>query len=184
MINWSAQRRIITADNDDGRSYVMIDGAPAAILAAGESGLAEIWQTHLAAAHLFTAEDTLNNAPVKLEPPTGSVKIRWFSTPTEKEFSTPEEKEAAAAFGFSAAGAAHTRVDTTRHPMMHKTDTLDVIILIKGDVELLLDEGPPTLLHPGDVVIQRATNHAWVNRGDEPALFVAVLINAPPEKAT
>jgi quercetin dioxygenase-like cupin family protein len=62
--------------------------------------------------------------------------------------------------------------------MMHKTETLDAIILVKGSVDLLLDDGEALAMKPGDVVIQRATNHAWVNRGKETALLVAVLINA------
>ena len=62
--------------------------------------------------------------------------------------------------------------------MMHKTDSLDVIVLVKGEVDLLLDDGDATSLKPGDVVIQRATNHAWVNNGAETALLVAILIDA------
>jgi quercetin dioxygenase-like cupin family protein len=60
--------------------------------------------------------------------------------------------------------------------MMHETDTLDVIVLVKGKVDLLLDDGEARSLKPGDVVVQRATNHAWVNTGDETALLVATLI--------
>jgi quercetin dioxygenase-like cupin family protein len=49
---------------------------------------------------------------------------------------------------------------------------------VRGEVDLLLDDGEATHLKPGDVVIQRATNHAWVNRGKETALLVAILIDA------
>ena len=74
-------------------------------------------------------------------------------------------------------GAAHERVDSSRHPAMHKTKTIDYIILLKGDVTLLLDEDE-VRLKPFDVVVQRGTNHAWVNNGDEPALLIAVLIDS------
>jgi len=33
-------------------------------------------------------------------------------------------------------------------------------------------------LKPHDVVVQRGTNHAWVNNGAEPALLIAVLIDS------
>ena len=69
------------------------------------------------------------------------------------------------------------RVDTTRHPAMHKTKTIDYIILLDGDVTLLLDEDE-VRLKPFNVVVQRGTNHAWVNNGDEPALLIAVLIDS------
>jgi len=104
--------------------------------------------------------------------------VRWFTIAPEDSSKSADELEAAAAFAFSAVGAAHCRVDTARNPGMHKTDSLDVIILVKGEVEILLDDGGAEMLKPGDVVIQRATNHAWVNRGGETALFVAVLIHA------
>ncbi|MDE5082914.1 MAG: hypothetical protein O4859_17300 [Trichodesmium sp. St18_bin1] len=47
---------------------------------------------------------------------------------------------------------------------MHKTKTIDYIILLKGDVTLLLDDDQ-VQLKPFDVVVQRGTNHAWVNNG-------------------
>ena len=59
---------------------------------------------------------------------------------------------------------------------MHKTETVDYIILLKGEVTLLLDEDERAL-KPLDVVIQRGTNHAWVNKGDEPAVLMAVLVD-------
>ena len=74
-------------------------------------------------------------------------------------------------------GAAHERVDTSRRPSMHKTKTIDYIILLKGDVTLLLDEDE-VRLKPFNVVVQRGTNHAWVNNGSEPALLIAVLIDS------
>jgi quercetin dioxygenase-like cupin family protein len=40
-----------------------------------------------------------------------------------------------------------------------------------------MEEGE-TLLKPGDIVIQRGTNHAWSNRSDEPCIQLAVLIDA------
>ena len=78
---------------------------------------------------------------------------------------------------FEKIGAAHHRVDTSRNAAMHETDTIDYIILLKGDVTLILDE-EEVQLKPHDVVVQRATNHAWVNNGSELALLIAVLIDS------
>jgi quercetin dioxygenase-like cupin family protein len=63
------------------------------------------------------------------------------------------------------------------HPMMHQTQTLDYIIILSGELHLIMEEGE-TLLKPGDIVIQRGTNHAWSNRSDEPCIQLAVLIDA------
>ncbi len=176
-IDWSSLRRVVTEDNEQGRSCVLIDGEAAKVLAVEEAGLAEIWAAALTPKALLNGEDTLADQGLSLEPDKGGVKVRWFTVPAEDESRTAEEKEAAAAFGFAAAQASHARVDVSRHPMMHKTDTLDAVILIRGKVDLLLDDGEARSLKPGDVVMQRATNHAWINTGNETALLVAVLIN-------
>ncbi len=177
-MDWSALRRIVTDNGADGRSRILIDSEAAKLIAVEEAGLAEIWTADLEPGRLFDAADKLKDEDLRLEPAAGAVKVRWFSVAPDDDGRTVAEKDAAAAFAFAAVGAADARIDTSRHPMMHKTETLDVIILVKGAVDLVLDDGAPTPLKAGDVVIQRATNHAWINRGDETALLVAVLINA------
>jgi uncharacterized cupin superfamily protein len=174
---WEKLRRIVTEDDRNGRSRVMIDDRAAKVLAVDEAGLAEIWTAALGE-ELLAGADRLKAEDVRLEPDAGAVKIRWFTVSPENDATSRAEKDAQAEFGFAACGAAHARVDTARHPMMHKTETLDAIILVRGEVDLLLDNGEANSLKPGDVVVQRATNHAWVNRGKETALLVAVLINA------
>jgi quercetin dioxygenase-like cupin family protein len=174
---WDELRRIVTENGKDGRSSVKIDDRAAKVLAVDEAGLAEIWTAALRKG-LLAGDDRLKSEDVRLEPDAGALKVRWFSVSPENEKLSRAETEAQAAFAFAACGAAHARVDASRHPMMHRTETLDVIVLVRGNVDLLLDDGEAKALKPGDVVVQRATNHAWVNRGTETALLVAVLINA------
>lgn len=60
---------------------------------------------------------------------------------------------------------------------MHQTDTLDYIIILSGELYLIMEEGE-TLLKPGDIVIQKGTNHAWSNRSDQTCIQLAILIDA------
>lgn len=62
---------------------------------------------------------------------------------------------------------------------MHRTNTVDYIVLPNGEVTALMDIGEVTM-NPFDVLIQRGTRHGWVNRGNEPALLLAVLVDAEP----
>jgi mannose-6-phosphate isomerase-like protein (cupin superfamily) len=48
---------------------------------------------------------------------------------------------------------------------MHRTRTLDYVVVIEGELVLILDDSEVTL-KPGDVVVQRGTDHAWENRSD------------------
>ena len=59
---------------------------------------------------------------------------------------------------------------------MHTTPTVDYILLLSGKISLLLDEGDPIALQPFDAVVQRRTNHFWVNTGSEPALMLGVMV--------
>lgn len=63
------------------------------------------------------------------------------------------------------------------HPLMHQTPTLDYIIILSGQLYLMMED-TETLLNPGDIVIQCATNHAWSNRTEATCLQLAILLSA------
>ena len=169
-------RRIVTGHNREGKSIINIDGPPAKSLGEEVGGLYELWNTD--GKEINTLDDIDRaDSEVLLSPSRGGTKFRYFQINPTPEGVPVEMMEAAAAEAFEKMGASHHRVDTSRHPAMHKTDTIDYIILLKGDVTLLLDEEEVDL-KPFDVVVQRGTNHAWVNNGTEPALFIAVLIDS------
>lgn len=154
---------------------MLLDGPPAEVLDLGlGAALSEIWTVAAGPLDRHSPDDR-GKGPVRLGPPTGGVKIRWFTlAPAGSQSVAETEKWFSEAFA-SMDGNDH-RPDTSRHPGMHLTLTLDVIILVRGSVRLLLDNDE-RVLGPGDVVVQRGTNHAWVCEGEEPALLVAVLVD-------
>jgi quercetin dioxygenase-like cupin family protein len=62
---------------------------------------------------------------------------------------------------------------------MHRTETIDYVIVVAGEIDMDLDDST-VHLRAGDVMVQRGTNHAWVNRGSAPARLAFVLIDAKP----
>ena len=60
---------------------------------------------------------------------------------------------------------------------MHRTETLDVGVVLEGETWLLLDDGSETRVGPGDAVVQRGTNHAWANRSARPVRMLFVLVD-------
>lgn len=173
----SGLRRIVTANDAQGKSHIMIDGGPADEFRTGDlGGLFEIWQDDVSGPLDATAcADKGAGTPI-LSPESGKVKIRWFTAGPAPEGAPPEMIADLTRQAFVAIGAGDHQPDTSKHPAMHTTHTLDAIILVKGHVRLILDK-EETVIGPGDVVVQRATNHAWAVEGDEPALFVAVLVD-------
>ena len=64
------------------------------------------------------------------------------------------------------------------NPGMHTTDTVDVDLVISGEVWLELDDGASVRLGPGDCVVQNGTRHAWRNRSSEPCVIAVALFGA------
>ena len=173
-------RRIVTGHNESGKSVIKIDGPPARSIGEEIGGLFEIWNEDGNTIDTKSSKDRADN-DIILSPPQGGSKFRYFQImPTPKGVPL-EVLNKMAEEAFSRIGAAHHRVDITKHPAMHKTKTIDYIILLKGDVTLILDE-EEVKINPFDVVVQRGTNHAWVNNGSEPALLIAVLIDSEFEE--
>lgn len=62
---------------------------------------------------------------------------------------------------------------------MHRTESIDYVLVLAGEIDMDLDNSTVTM-KAGDVMIQRGTNHAWVNRSDAPARVAFVLVGAQP----
>ena len=65
----------------------------------------------------------------------------------------------------------------------HRGQSIDYNVVLEGEFDLVLDSGKVTRMRRGDVNIQRATNHKWVNvsgNGKEPGRLFNVLIDIQP----
>jgi quercetin dioxygenase-like cupin family protein len=65
---------------------------------------------------------------------------------------------------------------------LHRTDTVDYVICVCGEIDMFLDDSQFVTLRAGDVLIQRGTNHSWVNRSDKPCRLAVVLLDALPKR--
>ena len=64
-----------------------------------------------------------------------------------------------------------------RHPLMHRSETIDYGVVVSGEIVLMLDS-EEVELKAGDVFVQRGTNHAWSNRSNLPCRVAFVLVTA------
>jgi quercetin dioxygenase-like cupin family protein len=62
---------------------------------------------------------------------------------------------------------------------MHRTETIDYIAVLDGEIDMDMDDST-VKRRAGDVMVQRGTNHAWVNRSKAPARLAIVLLDAKP----
>ncbi len=139
-------RRVVTGTAADGRSHVVAEGGTPSAMRATGTLLGEHWQTGGPLREPTQGGDPAN--PWELEPRGGGVAFRSVQMPAGAD---PGD-----------AG-------------WHTTDTIDLDIMVSGQVDLHLPDLPPVRLGPGDTVLQRATNHKWVPVGDEPVHWVVVM---------
>jgi quercetin dioxygenase-like cupin family protein len=59
----------------------------------------------------------------------------------------------------------------------HRTDTIDYIAIVSGEITLTLDDGD-VLLRQGDCAIQRGGMHSWHNRTAEPCILAVTMVSA------
>jgi hypothetical protein len=170
-------RRMVTGRDAPGRSVVISDGPTPNIFGpASDPGLINFWATFQSPADYLDPADPAEG-DIPLHPAPAGVTFRFFRVPPESQFAHLEDavrREGAARY-YAKVGAAGAHVPDGRHPGFHRTESVDFIVLLEGEVTLMLDEDERTM-KPFDVVIQRGTNHAWVNYGTTTALMLAVLV--------
>jgi quercetin dioxygenase-like cupin family protein len=144
----SAPRRVVTGHDAGGRSVVLTDGPAPKTHSIPGATFHELWNT--------------SEAPTPVRPAEPC-------EPTDRPLLTPPDPN----------GTIVRIVDLeprSRSPL-HRTETIDYGLVLAGDVTLVLDDGSETRLAAGDFVVQRGTDHAWVNPGDEPARMLFVLVD-------
>jgi quercetin dioxygenase-like cupin family protein len=143
----SVPRRIVTGHDADGRSVVLSDAPTPKTLDIGTAAFHELWITDATPAPIAATEPEPTDRPVRTPPPANGVMVRF------------------------------TEMAPGAESPMHRTETVDVGVVLEGETWLLLDDGSETRVGRGDAVVQRGTNHAWANRSDSPARMVFVLID-------
>lgn len=109
-------------------------------------------------------------------PAPGGTMFRLFTIPPADQNMSRAEIATRQDWLFKEVGDPNARVDTTRHPPMHTTPTIDYVLLLSGQISLLLDEGNPVELKPFEAVVQCGTKHFCVNTGRDPALLMRVMV--------
>jgi quercetin dioxygenase-like cupin family protein len=143
----TAPRRIVTGHDASGRSVVLSDAPTPKTLDVGTAAFHEVWITDATPVPIAATEPEPTDRPVRTPPPAGGMVVRF------------------------------TEMAPGAESPMHRTETVDVGVVLEGETWLLLDDGSETRLGPADVVVQRGTNHAWANRSDRPVRMMFVLID-------
>jgi mannose-6-phosphate isomerase-like protein (cupin superfamily) len=170
-------RRVVTGHDEEGRSVFAADGTVPAL----ELELLAGW-----AFHALWGGDAIPSFPDdgsqppadQYFPPAGGFRFS-FSTIPPQGTPPPEVTDLAAAevaVERAMPGLlGHMEPDD---PGMHSTDTIDMEVVLRGEVILELDDGAQRLLRAGDTVVQNGTRHRWRNPGAEPCVMAIFMVGA------
>jgi len=165
-------RRIVTALDQNGKSYIKHDGETPGYLDLGRAINEEIWIDDPNQPKSSQEDDPTSAAQFNLSPPLGGSCVRVFTfIPNALQTHDPTVL-ATAASKFNTGDSMDPN-----NPGMHTTATIDYGIVLSGQITLELDEGSVDL-NVGDIVVQRATPHAWRNLTDAPCTMLFVLISS------
>jgi mannose-6-phosphate isomerase-like protein (cupin superfamily) len=167
-------RRVVTTHDSAGKAVVLVDGPAPNVRRRAETGIAStlLWVLDKIPAKYSGAKD-FAAVEIGIPPPPQGVVFRIVDFPPLGELDAAARQRLSAASGL----AQHRKPgEEPRHPFMHRTRSTDFGIVLYGEIDMLLDDSE-VHLQAGDVVVQQATNHAWVNRGKEVCRIAFVLID-------
>ena len=167
-------RRVVTALDANNRAVVLFDSRlPLSPARYGIKGL-NLWITDSYPAG-FSFKDDAATKPIGISPPDNGTKFRVVEFPP---LDAATEATMDPNFLQKAVGdRAPKRGLPVTHPLMHRTRSIDYAVVLSGEIEMRLDDSVVHLT-PGDVVVQQATYHAWINRGTHPCRILFVLMGA------
>ncbi|KAJ9487813.1 hypothetical protein VN97_g5479 [Penicillium thymicola] len=133
--------------------------------------------SHNTRAQATIAYDTA--IPSKIQPHGVGEALLWSTDTIPADVTSPVDK-ATAQVGFTNGGSIFRIVDLPPQSVggLHRTISLDYVVVLKGAVVLTLDDGTRIEVGQGDVVVQQASMHGWDNERDEWARLLCVMAPA------
>jgi mannose-6-phosphate isomerase-like protein (cupin superfamily) len=166
-------RRLVTGHLPDGRSSVLMDGAaPNVKQRHAGNGSTLVWVTDETPAQPSSVDRAARE--IGVPPPRRGTIFRVAEFPPGVGGEVRDNESVLRDFGI---GADVARGHPPRHPAIHRTRTVDYVVVLEGEIDLLLDERE-VRLKAGDVVVQQGPNHAWVNRGSTTCRLAMVFVDA------
>jgi len=159
-------RRVITAQNGEGRSVFAIDEAVEPLISDGAHSEAGqmVWQVWGA--------DQMPRLPIGLDTsyantlfaPFGGYRVQVCEFPARDQ-SPAKPRGVWPPLGTRIhrpeTGASGGEFGEGDYHRLHYTDSIDIIVVLEGEVGFRVDGGEEVTLHAGDVLVNNGASHAW-----------------------
>jgi quercetin dioxygenase-like cupin family protein len=168
-------RRVVVGHDQQGKAVALFDNSAAPKpRSPGGNAVLNLWVTSEFPVDLASSIDKAETK-VGVPPPARGTIFRIVEFPPTSKHAVPahaDHEKTLIAMGIDPATQGYTR-----HPHTHRTKSIDYVIVLDGEIDMLMDE-TEVHLKVGDVLVQQGTNHAWVNNGDRACRIAFVLIDA------
>lgn len=156
-------RRVVTGHDSQGKAVFVEDASVDATTVDLMPGVGfhMLWST--AATPVFPDAGKEAPSPTYFPPETGS-RFLVFTVPATRVPPAAGTDLAKARADADAVLPGLLEKMEPDHPGMHRSDTIDFIYVLEGEIVLELDDGQEKLLRAGDTAVQNGTRHAWRNR--------------------
>ncbi|WP_339508513.1 MULTISPECIES: cupin domain-containing protein [unclassified Pseudomonas] len=173
-------RRVVTGHDKNGKSVVLADGAPPNVFSTpalpGYISIDTFRTFESPAVIAGQPAETTDGPRRQLPTPNGTVIRISHVPPTNEVFKKLDSATSNNAFQALGNAGGHTGNAQSRNALMHRTETIDYVVVLSGELTLVLDDSE-VVLRTGDVLVQCGTNHAWENRSNIPATVMFVLLS-------
>lgn len=171
-------RRVVTGFVNGNKSVVVSDGSANHYEMKSLPGFERtiLWST-TSPAHYAPSKDPVPSV-TSLHPEPGETRCLLVTFPPDSNMASEDfDPQAFFAEGLECCGGIWERMEAD-NPGMHRTESVDYVMVVDGEIWLELDDGETTRLQQHDVVIQNGTRHGWRNKSSAPATILAILIGA------
>jgi hypothetical protein len=168
-------RRVVMAHDASGKAVFVGDEQVAPMISRGEREVHCLW-----------GSDELPSLPSAGEeqefqqffPPVGGFRFVIFTDfpPGEPGLQDPEVLADGGGLRFT-----ENAEFEDDDPGMHTTATLDLEVVLSGEIVLELDHGAEVVLRAGDTMIHHGERHRWTNRSTQPARVASFVVGVPHE---
>jgi mannose-6-phosphate isomerase-like protein (cupin superfamily) len=140
-------RRIVTSEDPAGRAFVLADGASGNVVTLNGSRIERLWETGAAPIAIPVTRDLGAQAGNAYRPGFTGSSLYVADIPPGSDL---------------------------KDIPLHKQESMDYIVLLAGQIDLVIDGGKRIAMKTGDVLVQAGNNHSWINTGTGTARLLCV----------
>lgn len=160
-------RRVITAQTKEGKNVVAIDDEVLPIVSSrGADGGQQLWQIWGSDRIPQLPSDATETYANTLFAPPGGYRVQVCEFPAVGTSIEPrgEWPELGTVIGRTDTNTVSDKLGDINDSIHHYTNSVDIMVVLEGEVQVGFDDGVEVIVRAGEVLIQNGAAHSWTRR--------------------